>query len=57
MAVCSAEDQIFRIDHLSRQGNGAELMALRFANALYEPLWNSAHIDPCADHGGGSRGP
>ena len=21
------------------------LMALRFANALYEPLWNSAHID------------
>ncbi len=40
-----AEDQIFRIDHYLGKESVQNLMALRFANALYEPLWNSAHID------------
>ncbi len=40
-----AEDQIFRIDHYLGKETVQNLMALRFANALYEPLWNSAHID------------
>ena len=39
------EDQIFRIDHYLGKETVQNLMALRFANALYEPLWNSAHID------------
>ncbi len=39
------ECQIFRIDHYLGKETVQNLMALRFANALYEPLWNSAHID------------
>jgi len=39
------EHQIFRIDHYLGKETVQNLMALRFANSLYEPLWNSAHID------------
>jgi len=39
------EDRIFRIDHYLGKETVQNLMALRFANALFEPLWNSAHID------------
>jgi glucose-6-phosphate 1-dehydrogenase len=39
------EHQIFRIDHYLGKETVQNLMALRFANALYEPLWNSGHID------------
>ena len=39
------EQSIFRIDHYLGKETVQNLMALRFANALYEPLWNSAHID------------
>ena len=40
-----SEDQIFRIDHYLGKETVQNLMALRFANTLLEPLWNSAHID------------
>ena len=40
-----AEQQIFRIDHYLGKETVQNLMALRFGNALYEPLWNSALID------------
>ncbi|MCQ8783635.1 glucose-6-phosphate dehydrogenase [Mangrovibrevibacter kandeliae] len=39
------EDQVFRIDHYLGKETVQNLMALRFANALYEPLWNAGHID------------
>ncbi|MFZ1682287.1 MAG: glucose-6-phosphate dehydrogenase [Rhizobiaceae bacterium] len=39
------ESQLFRIDHYLGKETVQNLMALRFANALYEPLWNSAHVD------------
>ncbi|KZM48121.1 glucose-6-phosphate dehydrogenase [Labrenzia sp. OB1] len=39
------EEQIFRIDHYLGKETVQNLMALRFANALFEPLWNAAHID------------
>lgn len=39
------ENQIFRIDHYLGKETVQNLMALRFANSLYEPLWNSSHID------------
>ncbi|MGC2223991.1 MAG: glucose-6-phosphate dehydrogenase [Methylocella sp.] len=39
------EKRIFRIDHYLGKETVQNLMALRFANALFEPLWNSAHVD------------
>lgn len=39
------EHQIFRIDHYLGKETVQNLMALRFANVLFEPLWNAAHID------------
>jgi glucose-6-phosphate 1-dehydrogenase len=39
------EAQIFRIDHYLGKETVQNLMALRFANALYEPLWRHGHID------------
>lgn len=46
-AVASAfrEEQIFRIDHYLGKETVQNLLALRFANILFEPLWNAAHID------------
>lgn len=46
-AVASAfsEDRIFRIDHYLGKETVQNLLALRFANILFEPLWNASHID------------
>ena len=40
-----AEEQIFRIDHYLGKETVQNLLALRFANSLFEPLWNSSGID------------
>jgi glucose-6-phosphate 1-dehydrogenase len=40
-----AESQIFRIDHYLGKETVQNLLALRFANILFEPLWNANHID------------
>ena len=39
------ESQIYRIDHYLGKETVQNLMALRFANVLFEPLWNSQHVD------------
>ena len=39
------ESAIFRIDHYLGKETVQNLMALRFANILFEPLWNSQRID------------
>ncbi len=39
------ESQIFRIDHYLGKETVQNLMALRFANVLFEPLWNSQYVD------------
>ncbi|WP_075995589.1 glucose-6-phosphate dehydrogenase [Salaquimonas pukyongi] len=39
------EDQIFRIDHYLGKETVQNLMALRFANTLYQPVWNASFID------------
>jgi glucose-6-phosphate 1-dehydrogenase len=39
------EESIYRIDHYLGKETVQNLMALRFANLLFEPVWNSAHID------------
>jgi glucose-6-phosphate 1-dehydrogenase len=39
------EERTFRIDHYLGKETVQNLLALRFANSLFEPLWNAAHID------------
>ncbi|WP_043603334.1 glucose-6-phosphate dehydrogenase [Novosphingobium sp. Rr 2-17] len=39
------EDRIYRIDHYLGKETVQNLLALRFANLMFEPLWNAAHID------------
>ena len=39
------EDQIFRIDHFLGKEAAQNILALRFANGLFEPIWNLNHID------------
>ncbi|HTX47349.1 MAG TPA: glucose-6-phosphate dehydrogenase [Solirubrobacteraceae bacterium] len=39
------ESQVFRIDHYLGKETVQNLMALRFANALFEPVWNRNYID------------
>jgi glucose-6-phosphate 1-dehydrogenase len=39
------ESQIYRIDHFLGKETVQNIMALRFANGLFEPLWNRRHVD------------
>ena len=39
------EHRVYRIDHYLGKETVQNLMALRFANAMFEPLWNARHID------------
>jgi glucose-6-phosphate 1-dehydrogenase len=39
------EHQIYRIDHYLGKETVQNLMAIRFGNMLFEPLWNSQYVD------------
>ena len=39
------EDQIYRMDHFLGKETVQNIMVLRFANGIFEPLWNRDHID------------
>ncbi len=39
-----AEHQIFRIDHYLGKETVQNLLVLRFANSIFEPLWNRGHV-------------
>jgi len=56
-----SEDQIYRIDHYLAKETVQNILAFRFANAIFEPTWNSRYVDhiqvTIAESGGvGSRG-
>lgn len=38
------EEQVFRIDHFLGKEAAQNILALRFANGLFEPIWNRQHI-------------
>ena len=39
------EDQIYRIDHFAGKGGVQDLTVVRFANTIFDPLWNRNFID------------
>jgi glucose-6-phosphate 1-dehydrogenase len=45
VAAAFSEDRIFRIDHYLGKETVQNLLALRFANLLFEPIWNANYID------------
>ncbi|HEY5412127.1 MAG TPA: glucose-6-phosphate dehydrogenase [Caulobacteraceae bacterium] len=45
VAKAFSEDRVFRIDHYLGKETVQNLIALRFANTLFEPLWNNLAID------------
>ncbi|HJT80619.1 MAG TPA: glucose-6-phosphate dehydrogenase [Chthoniobacterales bacterium] len=40
-----SEEQTYRIDHFLGKETAQNIMVLRFANAIFEPLWNTRYID------------
>ncbi len=45
LAAFFDEAQIYRIDHYLGKETVQNLMAVRFGNTLFEPLWNSQYVD------------
>ena len=39
------ESQVFRIDHFLGKEAVQNILAIRFANGMLEPVWNREHID------------
>ncbi len=44
VALAFPEERTFRIDHYLGKETVQNLLALRFANIMFEPLWNAEHI-------------
>jgi glucose-6-phosphate 1-dehydrogenase len=42
---CLDDDQVYRIDHFLGKETVQNILALRFANGMFEPVWNRSHID------------
>ncbi|MDQ1401922.1 MAG: glucose-6-phosphate 1-dehydrogenase [Actinomycetota bacterium] len=40
-----AEEQVYRIDHYLGKETVQNVLALRFANAIFEPIWNRRYVD------------
>lgn len=45
MSECFGEDRIYRIDHYLGKETVQNLLVLRFANTIFESLWNQKYID------------
>ncbi len=45
LARAFAESQIYRIDHYLGKETVQNLLVIRFANSIFEPLWNQKYID------------
>lgn len=45
IAAAFDESQVFRIDHYLGKETVQNLLVFRFANSLFEPIWNREHVD------------
>ncbi len=46
------ESDIYRIDHYLGKETVQNILAFRFGNGIFEPLWNRRYVRPRADYGG-----
>ncbi|HEV2088871.1 MAG TPA: glucose-6-phosphate dehydrogenase [Cryptosporangiaceae bacterium] len=44
LAEVADEDHIFRVDHFLAQQTVQNVLGLRFANRVFEPVWNAGHV-------------
>ncbi len=51
-----AEHQVFRIDHYMAKETVQNILVFRFANAIFEPIWNRRYVDHVRIHAGESLG-
>ncbi len=40
-----SEDMVFRVDHFLAKQTVLNILGLRFANRIFEPIWNSTHVE------------
>jgi glucose-6-phosphate 1-dehydrogenase len=45
VTACLDETQVYRIDHYLGKETVQNIFAFRFANGMFEPVWNRSHID------------
>ena len=45
LSECFTEEQIFRIDHYLGKETVQNILVFRFANGIFEPLWNKHYVD------------
>lgn len=45
VGACFDESQVYRVDHYLGKEGVQNLIALRFGNGLFEPLWNARHVE------------
>src|SRR6185295_7477066 len=45
VAECLDESQTFRIDHYLGKETVQNILVLRYANSIFEPIWNRKHVD------------
>jgi glucose-6-phosphate 1-dehydrogenase len=45
VAEVFAESQVYRIDHYLGKETVQNILVFRFANAIFEPIWNRSHVD------------
>ncbi len=45
LKTVAKEEQLFRIDHYLGKETVQNIMVMRFANIMFEPVWNARHVD------------
>ncbi len=45
LAEVADDDHVFRVDHFLAKQTVQNILGLRFANRVFEPVWNARHVE------------